>query len=294
MIQGAWTALITPFVNGEVDFDRLAANVRFQIENDIDGLVPTGTTGESPTLSHEEHRAVIEKVVEVAREHKARKVPVAAGTGSNATSEALSLTRHAKEVGADYALMVNPYYNKPTQEGLYRHFMTVADSVDLPIILYNIPGRTNVTMSPQTIARLWQHDNIVAVKEATGSLDLASETMGLCDITHVSGDDSMTLPLMSIGGTGVISVISNIVPAKVKALTDAALGDDYPRARKLHHELFELARGCLGLATNPIPLKAALKLADMDTGELRLPLCELDDANVASLKNLLRRQGIIS
>lgn len=294
MIQGAWTALVTPFAGGEVDFDRLAANVRFQIESGIDGLVPTGTTGESPTLSHEEHRAVIEKVVEVAQENKDRKVPVAAGTGSNATSEALSLTRHAKEVGADFALMVNPYYNKPTQEGLYRHFMTVADTVDIPIILYNIPGRTNITMSPQTIARLWEHENIVCVKEATGSLDIASETMSLCDITHVSGDDSMTLPLMSIGGTGVISVVSNLLPSPVKKLTEAALELDYQSARKLHYELFELARGCLGLATNPIPIKAAMKLADMDTGELRLPLCELDDASLASLKNLLRRQGIIN
>ena len=188
MLAGAYTALVTPFAKGEVDFARLAANIERQIEGGIDGIVPVGTTGESPTLSHDEHRAVIERTVEAV----GGRVQVIAGTGSNSTREALSLTQHAKDAGVDMALMVNPYYNKPTQEGLYRHFMTVADAVDLPICLYNIPGRTNVTMSADTVVRLYEHANIAAIKEATGSLDLASEIGSMCDIAIISGDDSMT------------------------------------------------------------------------------------------------------
>ncbi len=199
MIQGTMTAMITPFARGRVDFDRLRQNVAFQIEHGVDGLVPVGTTGESPTLSHDEHKKVIEVVVEAAHSGGGGKVKVIAGTGSNATDEALELTRHAKQVGADAALMVNPYYNKPTQEGLYRHFMTIADEVGLPIVLYNIPGRAAVTMSPPTVARLAKHPSIVGIKEATGSLDIATEILSLCDITVISGDDSLTLPLMAIG-----------------------------------------------------------------------------------------------
>ncbi len=293
-IQGALTAMITPFAAGQVDYDRLAANVRFQIEQGIDGLVPVGTTGESPTLSHQEHRLVIEHVVNTVRQGK-RKVPVVAGTGSNATSEALELTRHAAGIGADAALMVNPYYNKPTQEGLYRHFMTVADAVDLPIVLYNIPGRTGVTLSPQTIARLAQHDNIVAVKEATGSMDIASEIATLVDhdrLTILSGDDSLTLPLMAIGGKGVISVLSNIVPAQVKALTDAGLAGDFAKARQLHLKLFPLFKGMF-VETNPIPIKTAMAMAGLDTGELRLPMCEISASLRPALEELLRQHGVI-
>ena len=287
-IQGALTAMITPFKNGKVDFKRLAANVEVQIAGGIDGLVPVGTTGESPTLSHEEHRKVIEQVVKAAK----KRVKVVAGTGSNATSEALELTKHAKSVGADAALMVNPYYNKPTQEGLYRHFMTVADKVSIPICLYNIPGRTGITMTPATVARLAKHPNIVAIKEATGSLDIASEIASLCDITIVSGDDSLTLPLMSVGGKGVISVLSNIVPARVKALTSAALAGDYTAARKAHAAIFPLCK-VMFIETNPIPIKTAMALAGMDTGELRLPLCELEPGNAATLKKALTQHGIL-
>lgn len=287
-IQGALTAMITPFKNGKVDFKRLAANVEFQIAGGIDGLVPVGTTGESPTLSHEEHRKVIEQVVKATK----KRVKVVAGTGSNATSEALELTKHAKSVGADGALMVNPYYNKPTQEGLYRHFMTVADKVAIPICLYNIPGRTGITMSPATVARLAKHPNIVAIKEATGSLDIASEIASLCDITIVSGDDSLTLPLMSVGGKGVISVLSNIIPARVKALTAAALAGDYTTARKVHAEIFPLTK-VMFIETNPIPIKTAMALAHMDTGELRLPLCEMEPGNAATLKKMLQQRGIV-
>ncbi|MEM8739167.1 MAG: 4-hydroxy-tetrahydrodipicolinate synthase [Planctomycetota bacterium] len=284
MLDGTYTALVTPFADGEVDYERLAQNVAFQIEHGIHGVVPCGTTGESPTLTHAEHAKVIEKTVEAA----AGRCQVIAGTGSNATAEALSLTRHAAAAGADLALMVNPYYNKPTQQGLYRHFMSVADAVELPICLYNIPGRTNVTMSAATVARLNEHPNIVAIKEATGSLDLASEIASSCDITIISGDDSLTLPLMSVGGVGVISVLSNLLPARVKALVDAAAAGDFALAKTRHLELFALCKGCLTLATNPIPIKAALQLAGRDRGELRLPLTPLEDGPRGALEELLR------
>jgi 4-hydroxy-tetrahydrodipicolinate synthase len=292
MLQGALTAMITPFRDGEVDQARLAENVAFQIERGIDGLVPTGTTGESPTLSHHEHRLVVEKVVEAA----AGRTKVVAGTGSNATSEALELTEHARSVGADAALMVNPYYNKPTQEGMYRHFMTVADQVDLPIVLYNIPGRTGVALTPQTIARLATHPNIVGVKEATGSMDTASEIAALCgvdDFDILSGDDSLTLPLMAIGGKGVISVVSNLLPDKVKAITDPALRNDFNEARAAHLALFPLLKACLSLATNPIPIKTAMAIAGRDTGDLRLPLCEMDDTARQSMEQTLRDVGAL-
>lgn len=292
MLQGAYTALITPFLDGQVDYDRLASNIEFQVEHGIDGVVPCGTTGESPTLSHEEHGRVIEAAVKAA----AGRVKVIAGTGSNATTEAVALTKHAADVGADAALMVNPYYNKPTQDGLYHHFMAVADSVDLPIVLYNIPGRTSITMAPTTVARLAEHDNVVAVKEATGSLDIASEIATLTDpdrFSIISGDDSLTLPLMSIGGRGVISVLSNLMPARVKALVDAGLAGDFDNAKKLHLELFGLCKGMLTLSTNPIPIKAAMALAGMDSGELRLPMYPLDKAGVAALEEMLQDAGVL-
>lgn len=291
MFSGAMTALVTPMRGGEVDYDRLAANVAFQIDNGIDGLVPVGTTGESPTLSHDEHDKVIEAVVKAA----AGRVPIIAGTGSNATGEAVRLTKHAKEVGADASLQVNPYYNKPTQEGLYRHFMAIADAADMPMVLYNIPGRCGVAMTPQTVARLAKHPSIVAVKEATGSLDMASEIAHLCDpekFTILSGDDTLTLPLISVGAKGVISVLSNLLPARVKALADAALSGDMAQARKLHLDLFPLFKGMF-LETNPIPIKTAMELVGMDTGELRLPMCEMAEANRAALEKLLKEQGVL-
>ncbi|MEM1354867.1 MAG: 4-hydroxy-tetrahydrodipicolinate synthase [Planctomycetota bacterium] len=290
-LAGAYTALITPFTadGSTVDLDRLKANVTYQIEQGIDGVVPVGTTGESPTVSHEEHNAIITAAVEAA----SGRARVIAGTGSNSTAEALSTTRHAKAVGADAALMVNPYYNKPTQEGLYRHFMAIADAVDLPIVLYNIPGRTNVTMSADTVARLYAHANILAIKDATGSLDMTSEIASLCDITILSGDDSMTLPMMSVGGKGVISVLSNLCPAKVKALVDAAAAGDIAAARKQHHELFHLCKGLLTMSTNPIPIKAAMKLVGVDTGALRLPMTELPAEDVPRLEKLLQSAGVL-
>ena len=291
MIQGTMTAMVTPLKDGQVDYDRLGANVQWQVDKGVDGLVPVGTTGESPTLSHEEHRRVIEHVVESVAAGP-RKVTVVAGTGSNSTTEALELTQHAKQVGADAALMVNPYYNKPTQEGLYRHFMAVADAVELPIVLYNIPGRTGITMSPATVARLDQHPNIAAIKEATGSMDIASEIASLCGITILSGDDSLTVPLMSIGGKGVISVLSNLVPDRVKAMVDAASAGDFATARKLHVELFPLFKGMF-VETNPIPIKAAMAMCGHDSGELLLPLCEIADHNREGLKRLLKQHGLL-
>ncbi len=289
-LQGALTAMITPFTaDGQVDQKQLKANTAYQIEQGIDGLVPCGTTGESPTLSHDEHRQVIETVTEAA----AGQVTIVAGAGSNSTTEAVALTRHAKGVGVDAVLSVNPYYNKPTQEGLYRHFMQIAD-VGVPVVLYNIPGRTGVTLTPQTIARLAQHSQIVAVKEATGQLDMASEIAQLCgldDFTILSGDDSLTLPLMSVGAKGVVSVLSNLVPSRVKALTDAGLAGDYPAARALHLALFSLFKGMF-IETNPIPIKTAMAIMGMDRGVVRLPMCEMDADNHKVLEALLGEHGL--
>lgn len=291
-LKGTYTALVTPFRDGQVDFDRLASNIDDQAAAGLAGVVPVGTTGESPTLTHDEHREVIEKTVAAAD----GRLQVMAGTGSNATAEALALTRHAKASGADAGMLVNPYYNKPTQEGLYRHFMTVADAVELPILLYNIPGRTNVTLSPATIARLAAHPNIIGVKEATGSMDIASETAALCNglkFKMISGDDSLTLPLMSLGGVGVVSVLSNLMPGRVKALVDAAEAGEWTKARRLHLDLFALCKGCLTLATNPIPIKAAMAMAGRDTGELRLPLVELEAEPKEKLEALLQQHGAL-
>src|SRR5687768_3892682 len=273
MFSGAITALVTPFRGGKLDEARLREQVEFQIKGGIDGLVPVGTTGESPTLDFPEHERVIELTVEAAR----GRVPVIAGTGANATTEAIELHSFARKAGAAACLSVNPYYNKPTQEGLYRHFMTLADRVDLPIVLYNIPGRTGITMTPQTVARLNEHPNVVAIKEATGSLDMASEIMSLCDITVVSGDDSLTLPLMSIGATGVISVASNLLPSAVKQMTNLALAGNFAEAANVHRRLFPLFK-TLFLDGNPVGIKYAMNVAGRDTGELRLPLWEASEA----------------
>src|SRR3954462_8570733 len=234
ILQGAMTAMITPFANGKVDDSRLRAQIEFQIKSGIDGLVPVGTTGESPTLDFPEHERVIQITTTVAN----RRVPVIAGVGGNATTEALELHSFAKKVGADAGLSVNPYYNKPSQEGLYRHFMTLADQVDLPIVLYNIPARTGINMTPQTVARLAKHPNIVAIKEAVGVLDQASEIMTLCELPILSGDDSLTLPLMSIGGVGVISVASNLIPAPIKKMVSLAAADNFSEAAVMHRRLF--------------------------------------------------------
>jgi 4-hydroxy-tetrahydrodipicolinate synthase len=248
-----------------------------------------GTTGECPTVSHPEHERVISATVEAA----AGRIKVMPGTGSNSTKEAVRLTRFAKKAGADGALMVGPYYNKPTQEGYYRHFAAVAEAVDLPIVLYNIPGRTGSNILPETIARLAQLPPIVAVKEATGSLDQASQIMALCNLTILSGDDSLTLPLMSIGGRGVISVVGNIVPRDMKAMVRAFDAGKICEAQDWHRRLFPLCRDMLGAATNPIPIKTAMKILGQDSGELRLPMCPMDDAGEARLRKTLKEYGLV-
>ncbi len=266
---GLTVAIVTPFRNGEIDFDELGKLVDWHVEQGTDALAPVGTTGESPTLDHAEHERVIAAVVERAR----GRINVMAGTGSNSTREAIRLTKFAKNAGANGALMVGPYYNKPTQEGYYRHFSSVAEAVDLPIVLYNIPGRTGSNILPETIARIARNSQLVAVKEATGSLDQASQIAQLCDIAILSGDDSLTLPLMAIGGKGVVSVVGNIVPKDMKAMVTAFASGKIAEAQALHRKLFPLCRDMLGVATNPIPVKTALKLLGRGTGELRLPMC---------------------
>jgi len=289
MFTGAMVALVTPFQDGEVDWETLDELIDFQLENGIDAIVPVGTTGECPTLSHEEHKKVIERVVKSAGGN----VPVIAGAGSNSTAEAIELTAFAKKVGADATLQVCPYYNKPTQEGFYQHFKAIAEEVDLPIVLYNIPGRCGAGMTPETIARLAELENIVAIKEATGSLDQASEITARCDITIISGDDSLTLPLASVGGKGVISVVANIVPADVKAMTDLILQGDFVSALKWHKKLFALSKGMLTLATNPIPIKAAMAMLNMMSEELRLPMTPLEDSKKTILRQTLQEYGLL-
>jgi 4-hydroxy-tetrahydrodipicolinate synthase len=286
---GVTVALITPFQDGAIDFPALRRLVDWHIEQGTDALSPVGTTGESPTLDHEEHERVIAAVVEQAR----GRLKVVPGTGSNSTREAIRLTRFAKRAGADGALMVGPYYNKPTQEGYYRHFAAVAESCDLPIVLYNIPGRTASNILPETIARLAEIPSIVAIKEATGSLDQASHIASLCDLTILSGDDSLTLPLMSVGGRGVVSVVGNLAPRDLKALVSAYDAGKPAEALQWHRRLFMLCRDLLSVATNPIPLKTAMKLLGRDSGEVRLPLCPLDAAGEARIAETLRAYGLL-
>ena len=290
--QGSFVALVTPFRDGRVDEAKLRELVEFQITHGTDGLVPCGTTGESPTLTHDEHKRVVEIVLETARE----RVPVIAGTGSNSTSEAIDLTRHAERAGASGALVVNPYYNKPTQEGLYRHFRAVAEAVTIPIITYNIAGRTAVNVETATMARLAREcHNIVGVKEASGSLDQMSQVIAACgpSFSVLSGDDNITLPVMAIGGHGVISVIANIVPRETADMVHAALDGDFKRARELHFRLFPLARAAF-LETNPIPIKEAMAMAGMLEPEFRLPMCRMGEANRETLRGVLRQYALVT
>jgi 4-hydroxy-tetrahydrodipicolinate synthase len=290
MFTGAMVALVTPFQGGEIDFQTLDELIDFQLENGIDAISPCGTTGESPTLSHAEHKEVIERVVK----QVAGNVPVIAGAGSNSTAEAIELTSFAKKVGADATLQVCPYYNKPTQEGFYQHFKVIAEEVDLPMVLYNIPGRCGGNgLTVDTVVRLSEIENIVAIKEATGKLDMASEIAARCDMTIISGDDSLTLPICSVGGKGVISVVANIVPADVKAMTDLILEGDFTSALKWHKKLFALCRDMLGLASNPIPVKAAMAMLDLAPEELRLPLTPLDEKTKTVLRQTLKEYGLL-
>ncbi len=286
---GLSIAMVTPFKNDKVDYEALERNTEFLIRSGATCLVPVGTTGESPTLSHEEHEQVITTVVRAAH----GRCKVMAGTGSNCTAEAIRLTRWAENTGADAALLVAPYYNKPMQEGFYQHFKTVAESVSMPICVYNIPGRSAKNIEPETIIRLAEIPNIKMVKEATGSMDQASRIMAQTDLTVLSGDDSMTLPHMAVGAKGIISVVGNIVPQDMIALCNAVLAGDLETARKWHFKTFQLCRDMLSLATNPIPVKAAMKLLGMDTGEMRLPLTPLDEKQELSLVNTLKTYGLL-
>ena len=290
VFQGSMVAVVTPFKDGRVDEAKVRELVEFHIKNGTDVLVPCGTTGESPTLSHDEHRRVIELAIQTAN----KRIPVVAGTGSNSTAEAIDLTRYAKNAGADGALVVLPYYNKPTQQGLIAHCRAIADAVELPLILYNIPGRTGINMLPETLAVLADHPNIVGMKEATGNLEQMTQDIVLCGakLSFLSGDDTLTLPLMAVGGKGVISVVANIVPRDVADLTRAFLSGDWKRARELHLKLFPLCQAMF-CETNPIPVKTAMALMGMINGELRLPLCPMSEANLNKLKGALRAYGLI-
>ena len=291
MFQGSIVALVTPFNGGKVDEVKLRELVEMHVAQGTDGIVPCGTTGESPTLSHDEHRRVVEIVVEAAR----KRLHVIAGTGSNATSEAIELTTHAKKAGAAGALVVNPYYNKPTQEGLYRHFRAVADAVDIPILAYNIASRTAINVETDTLVRLVKDcPNIVGVKEASGSLDQMTQVILACgpDFSVLSGDDNLTLPLMSVGGRGVISVIANIVPRETAEMTHAALAGDWKLARELHLKLFPLARAAF-METNPIPVKEAMGMMGMLEPEFRLPMCPMGAANRERLRAILVQHGLL-
>lgn len=291
MFSGAIVAIVTPFKNGEIDEEALRSLIEEQIAAGTDGIAPCGTTGESTTLSHEEHDRVIEITIDAVK----KRVPVIAGTGSNSTAEAIRLTKHAWKAGADAALMVSPYYNRPTQEGIYQHYRAVAEEVPIPIIIYNIQSRTGSNIMPETLARLAEIRNIVGVKEASGSIKQMSDVIRLCgpDFDVLSGDDIFTLPLLALGGKGVISVISNVVPADMAALVDAFFAGDLAKARALHYRMSPLI-DALFIETNPIPVKVALAMLGRIQYDLRLPLCRMSEKNEAALKNALRQYGLLS
>ena len=291
MFRGSITAIVTPFKNNKIDEKTFCNLIEFQIKNGSTGIVPCGTTGESATLNFEEHDRVIELAVEYAK----KRIQVIAGTGSNSTDEAIMLTKHAEIVGADASLQVSPYYNRPTQKGLYEHFKAIADSVSIPIILYNIASRTGVNIEPETIARLAQDcKNITAVKEASGSLDQMSRIKSICPASFelLSGDDSLTLPVLSIGGTGIISVVSNIIPKDVADLVSAFEAGNIKKAKELHYKLLPLIKAVF-IETNPIPVKTAMGLMGLCEPDLRLPMCSMSPDNLEKLKKALKEYGLI-
>ena len=290
MFKGSIVAIVTPFCKGQVDYEKLRELVEFQISGGTDAIVPCGTTGEASTLDYDEHIQVVRTVVEQVK----GRVPVVAGTGSNSTAEAIELSQKAKDAGVDGVLLVTPYYNKPTQEGLVRHYTAIADAVALPQILYNVPGRTGVNMLPETVARLAPHKNIVAIKEATGSLQQASEILALCGekIDVLSGDDFITFPMMACGARGVISVLANIMPKAVGDLTDAFFAGDLATARKLHLETLKISNAMF-IESNPIPVKTALGLMGKCSDEVRLPLCPMSEGNKAKLAGIMKEYGLL-
>ncbi len=290
MFKGAYTALVTPFKNDKIDYDSLEKHIEYQIKEGIDGVIPMGTTGESPTISFEEHEEFIKRVVKIVN----KRVKVIAGTGANSTSEAIWLTKGAEDAGVDASLSVNPYYNKPTQKGLIAHYEAIAKSTKLPIILYNIPGRSGVNFLPESINELLQRtDNVVAMKEASGDINQMMRLVEICGdrLTLISGDDNLLLPLLSIGGKGVISVLSNILPADVKKVITLYNENKIEEARTAFYRLLPLCRAMF-LETNPIPVKAAMEMAGFCGGELRLPLVPLSDVNREILRKTLQNYGV--
>ncbi len=290
MFNGALSAIVTPFRDGEVDERALRDHIEWQIQSGIDGIVPCGSTGESATLTHAEHDRVIKITIEQTR----RRVPVVAGTGSNATAEAIRLTTAAREMGADGALMLSPYYNKPTQEGIFRHFKMIAAAVDLPIIVYNIPGRTASNIAPETFARMCEIRNIVGIKEASGSMEQISDIRRLCGdrLTILSGDDGLVVPIMALGGKGVIATISNVMPREMHDLAAAGLAGDFARAREIHYMMMPLIR-TLFSETNPIPVKQALAFKGRCANELRMPLCPMSSLPAEKLKAAMKELKLI-
>ena len=290
-LRGSFTAMVTPFANGTVNEKKLREMVEFQIQNGTVGLIPCGTTGESPTLSHEEHHKVIDIVINAVN----GRISVIAGTGSNSTSEAISLTEHALKAGADAALLITPYYNRPTQAGLIRHYTTIAEKCAIPVIIYNCPGRTAVNTTADTIIELSSLPNIVGIKEASGNMDQICEIILRAPktFTVLSGDDSMTVPMLSVGAKGVISVVSNIVPKQMAEMTKAALEGDFAKASQIHGELFTLMRTLMKVETNPSPIKTAMNLMGMNMGELRLPLTEPNAEGKAAIEKLLKKMGLV-
>ncbi len=290
MFHGALSALVTPFRDGAIDEKALRELVEWQIQSGVDGLVPCGSTGESATLTHAEHEQAIKLVIDQAR----RRVPVIAGTGSNSTAEAIRLTAYAREAGADGALLISPYYNKPTQDGIFRHYKAIATAVDLPLIVYNIPGRTGSNIAPETFARMCEVRNIAGVKEASGSMDQCSDILKFCGdrLTMLAGDDSLTLPLMAMGAKGVISVITNVTPREMHELAAAGLAGDFARARELHFRMLPLMR-TLFLETNPIPVKQACAFMGKCTNEVRMPLVPMTPAAAEKLRAAMRELRLV-
>ena len=290
MLQGAIVAIVTPFKNGKVDEDGYRELIEFQIKNGTSAIVPCGTTGESATLSFEEHHQVVKICIEAVN----KRVPVIAGTGGNSTAEAIELTKHAKEAGADATLQVVPYYNKPTQEGLYLHFKAIAEEASLPMVLYNVPGRTGLNMVPDTVARLSKLKDVIAIKEASGSITQITEVIQKCgdNITVLSGDDGLLLPVLAVGGKGVISVVSNVAPAMMAAVCDEWFKGDAEGARKKFYAVFPLCQAMF-FETNPIPVKTALGMMGKISDEMRLPLCPMGEANRKKLHAVMVETGLL-
>jgi 4-hydroxy-tetrahydrodipicolinate synthase len=288
MLRGSLVAIVTPFKDGEVDYGKLEELVEYHISKGTDGIVPVGTTGESPTLSHEEHMKVVETVVKTVK----GRIPVVAGAGSNSTREAISLTRHAKNVGADAVLSITPYYNKPTQNGLIEHFTSIANAVDIPIVMYNVPGRTGVKLLPETIAKLSEIRNIVAIKEACGSIEQVCAILSMCDITVVSGDDSLTFPMLAVGGKGVISVAANIIPKEIATMISLFDRGKIDQSREIHYKYWDVFKD-LFIETNPIPVKAAMDMMGLLKFDVRSPLCPMVESNKKKLRATLEKAGLV-